>query len=546
MKKNNFQYSKYMIAVFAVICFTACEDFLDRKSQNVFVQDSYYSTPDELITGVTYCYNALWSNDFHLGKFVIGNIVADDATKGGENDAEWPQMNAAAEFRPTPRENIADIVWGPCYSGITRANYMLDFLAKRDFPDESPAGYKLTDRLTGECEFIRAFFSYYMVTIFGEVPYYTRPTVSNITDDLYELKDRSVIWAQIETDLVSASQKLPNQSEYPKEEWGRITKGAAQAFLGKVYLFQKKYDEAAKVLREVAQSPEYSLMDNYGRIFDKGVEFCSESVFEIPFGGTQSSYVSQGDGGLGNGIFQYQAPRGDDGWGYNNPTDDLVNEYETGDARLIYTVTFPQDEFEPGVPLNQPVPKYQHHNRKAYLTKNERVPDYGNIDCHYRIIRLSDVYLMYAEASLLGTSERNTDEAVKYLNKVRERANLAPKVDVKRYKQQITIADVALSMRSYTSDAELLAYIKHERRVELGMEDHRWWDLLRWGETGKMAEYYNRWGNKPCPNGTLDEKGKYHTTWIARFPNHIYPVFPIPQGKIEGTDGKLKQSEYYK
>ncbi|MDR2627449.1 MAG: RagB/SusD family nutrient uptake outer membrane protein [Dysgonamonadaceae bacterium] len=540
------QSSIYIIIFFALIHITACEDFLDRKSQNVFEETTYYSTPDELITGVTYCYNALWRHNFHLCKFIIGNMAADDATKGGENDAEWPQINAAIEFRVTPRENIAELIWEPCYRGITRANYMLDILRKRDFPDESPAGYKLTDRLTGECEFIRAFFSYYLVTLFGDAPYYTRPTISNITDDLYELKDRSVIWAQLEADLLSASQKLPNQSQYPKDEWGRITKGAAQALLGKVYLFQKKYDEAAKILRKVVQSPEYKLLDNYGRIFDKGVEFSTESVFEIPFGGTQFSYVSQDDGGLGNGILQFQARRGDDGWGYNNPTDDLVNEYEAGDPRLIYTIIFPQDEFEPGVPQSHPVPKYQHHSRKAYLTKNERVPDYGNIDYHYRIIRLSDVYLMYAEASLLGNAEKNIDDAVFYLNEVRKRANSTPKVDAKRYKQQITIAAIDLPMRTYTTDYELLAYIKHERRVELGMEDHRWWDLLRWGETGKMAEYYNRWGSIPCPNGTMDEKGKNYNTWIARFPNNTYPVFPIPQTKIEETDGKLKQNEYYK
>lgn len=535
------------LIAFLIMTMPSCVDFLDREPQNVFSQDSYYQTVDEISSGVTYCYNALWTQNFHVGKFVIGNIVADDATKGGENDAEWPQINSAAEFRLTARDNIAELMWEPCYRGITRANFMIDIIESRDFADESPSGYPLKERFIGECQFIRAFFSFYLVTIFGEVPYYTRPTVSNITDDLYESKDRSVVWAQIESDLISAAQKLPNQSEYSKDEWGRISKGAAQALLGKVYLFQKKYDDAAKVLRSVATSPQYSLLDNYGKVFDKGVEFSSESVFEIPFGGTQFSYISQDDGALGTGVLQYQARRdGDDGWGYNNPTDDLANEFESGDPRLVYTVIFPQDEFEAGVPQTHPVPKYQHFNRKAYLSKGERTPDYGNVDYHLRIIRLSDVYLMYAEASLLGTTERNVTEAVKYLNKVRERANKTPKVDSKRYKQQVTIANVDIPMRSYSTDDQLLLDIKHERRVELGMEDHRWWDLLRWGETAKMAEYYNRWGSVPCPNGTMDAKGKSYATWISRFPSNVYPVFPIPQVKIEGTDGKLQQSIYYK
>ena len=135
------------------------------------------------MNGVSYVYNALWTQNFHVGKFVIGNIVADDATKGGENDAEWPEINAAAEFRPTAREDIAELMWEPCYRGITRANCMLDILKDKEFDEESPSGYPIVDRLEGECMFIRAFFSYYLVTVFGEVPYFTVPTISNITDD---------------------------------------------------------------------------------------------------------------------------------------------------------------------------------------------------------------------------------------------------------------------------------------------------------------------------------------------------------------------------
>lgn len=547
MENNNIYRKVLLLTAMSAIFFSSCSDFLDRPPQNAFEKETYYSTEDECVNGVSYVYNALWTQNFHVGKFVIGNIVADDATKGGENDAEWPEINAAAEFRPTAREDIAELMWEPCYRGITRANYMLDILKDKEFDEESPSGYPIVDRLEGECMFIRAFFSYYLVTVFGEVPYFTVPTISNITDDLYEPATREEIWAQIESDLSEASSRLPSRKEYPSDEWGRITKEAAAAMLGKVLLFQKKYDEAAKVLRPVAESPDYYLMSNYGEVFDKGVEFSSESIFEIPFGGTQFAYVSQEDGALGNAVLQYQARReGDDGWGYNNPTDDLVNEFEEGDPRLIYTVIFPKDEFEEGVPQTSAIPKYGHFNRKAYLTKEERVPNYGNVDYHYRIIRLSDVYLMYAEASLLGTQEKNIEDAVEYLNKVRRRANTTPKKDVKRVVQQITVAETDIPMRSYTSDEQLLEDIKHERRVELGMEDNRWWDLLRWDDTGKMADYYAEWGKSPAPNGTMDEKGKYYDSWIARFPAGTYPVFPVPQSKIEGSGGKITQTQYYR
>ncbi len=530
----------------SILFLDSCGDFLSREPQNKFEKESYYSTAEECIGGVNFVYNALWTQNFHVCKFILGNIVADDATKGGENDAEWSEINAAAEFRMTARENVAELMWEPCYRGLTRANYMLDILKDKNFDEESPAGYALIPRLRGECLFIRAFFSYYLVTVFGDVPYWTRPTLSNITDDLYETVPREDIWAQIEADLTEAAQVLPARNEYPNDQWGRITKEAASSFLGKVYLFQQKYDAAAVELRKVISAGGYSLLPDYGDIFDKKNEFSAESIYEIPFGSTQFAYVDQAGGALGQGVSQYQARReGDEGWGYNNPTQDLVNEFEEGDPRLIWTVIFPGDEFEAGKPQTSSVPKYGYFNRKAYLTKAERTPDYGNVDFHYRIIRLSDVYLMYAEASLLGTEQRDVSEALKYLNLVRERASNSSRVDSKRVKQQITVAETVLPQRTYTTDEQLLEDIRHERRVELGMEDNRWWDLLRWNQTGKMQDYYARWGTVTCPNGTMDNKGKDYASWISRFPSGVCPVFPIPQSKIEGSDGKIKQSQYY-
>ena len=537
-----------IFACITAICLmsVSCSDFLKREPQNTFTYNNYYSTVDECLGGVNWVYNALWSQNFHLAKFMIGDIVSDDATKGGENDSEWPELNAALEFRMQPNEEIGSMIWGPCYTGLCRANFMIDILEKKDFTDESPYGYPIVDRMLGECKFIRAFFSYYLVTVFGEVPYFTVPTVSNIPEELYASVDREVIWDQIEKDLYEAVPVLPKRNEYPQEEWGRITTEAASAMLGKVLLFRKKYDEAAVALRAVIEDPQYYLMTDYGEVFDKAVTFSSESVFEIPFGGTQSSYMSQADGALGQGVYQYYARRnGDDGWGYNNPTEDLAEEFEEGDPRLIYTIIFSGDEFEAGVKQEHPVLKYKHLSRKQYLTKEERVPDYGNVDCHYRMIRLSDVYLMYAEASLLGSAERNTDEALKYLNKVRERANTTSKTDPKRVFQEVTIADTDIPMRTYVSDEQLLADIKHERRVELGMEGNRWWDLLRWGETSLLSDYYKYWGSRTCPNGTMDLKGKYYDEWITRFPDGKYPTFPVPQSKIDSSDGKISQTPYY-
>lgn len=135
MENNNIYRKVLLLTAMSAIFFSSCSDFLDRPPQNAFEKETYYSTADECVNGVSYVYNALWTQNFHVGKFVIGNIVADDATKGGENDAEWPEINAAAEFRPTAREDIAELMWEPCYRGITRANYMLDILKDKEFDE---------------------------------------------------------------------------------------------------------------------------------------------------------------------------------------------------------------------------------------------------------------------------------------------------------------------------------------------------------------------------------------------------------------------------
>ena len=115
----------------------------------------------------------------------------------------------------------------------------------------------------------------------------------------------------------------------------------------------------------------------------------------------------------------------------------------------------------------------------------------------------------------------------------------------------MVIADTPLPDVTYTTDEELFKAIKHERRVELAMEDIRYWDMLRWGDLETMSDYYEKWGNGPghtgrlAPDGYPDEKGRDVKAWLARFPKDSYPVFPIPQDAIQNSDNKIKQSIYY-
>lgn len=541
--------SKFIIISICALFLTGCgEDFLERTPQGVFTLDTYYNTTEEINTGLTYCYQAFWISEMQAGRFMVGNMMTQDATKGGASENEGIDIKNNIEYNILPNSSMAYRFWGPCYSGLTRANMMLEMTADKSFNEESPKGYNYLERMRGEMKFIRAFYSWYLVTIFGDVPYFTRATVSNITPDLYETVDRSKIWEQIEKDLVEAIPVLPKRLEYDETDVGRITRGAAQMLLARTYMFNRKYDDAAKVLRDLIENDTYSLTPDYADLFGMEVRFTPERIFEIPFG-EQEFWRTPGLGGYGTVMPQFQTSRDDGGWGYNNPTQDLVNEFEEGDPRLIYTVICEEDQFAKGSEIGG-IARYGYHNRKIYVPLSERVPD-GNLPFNLAMFRIADAYLLYAEASLFGTAERNTDEAVKYINLVRQRASDSSRKDPKRYFQKMVIADTPLPDVTYTTDEELFKAIKHERRVELAMEDIRYWDMLRWGDLDTMSDYYEKWGNGPgntgrlAPDGYPDEKGRDIKTWLSRFPEGTYPVFPIPQDAIQNSDNKIKQSIYY-
>ena len=147
----------YSIIVLMLISLlsVSCSDFWDKEPQGVFTLDSYYQTPDEILTGVTYCYQALWLQEFQSGRFMVGNIMTDDAAKGGPVNEGVDIINSVA-FNILPNTSLADRFWGNCYTGLTRCNLMLDIISKRDFSEENPSGYDLKNRMEGELKFLRA------------------------------------------------------------------------------------------------------------------------------------------------------------------------------------------------------------------------------------------------------------------------------------------------------------------------------------------------------------------------------------------------------
>jgi hypothetical protein len=311
------------------------------------------------------------------------------------------------------------------------------------------------------------------------------------------------VYDTIVDDLTKAIVSLPEKNQYDATELGRATKGAARALLAKVYLFRNDFENAERLALEVINSGIYGLEEVFTDANGVNGEHGIESVFEIGAVGLEN--VS------GNQYANVQGVRGtpNRGWGFNRPTPDLRSSFEEGDPRMKGTIIDLGDVID-GVEIigdaSTPdvitdaqgnVIERETYNRKVWTPGTNVPSQFGH---NRRILRYADVLLMAAEA----LNENNKPaEALVYLNQVRERAregneNILPDIDV-------------------TNQAELRGLIQRERRNELALEGHRFWDLVRWG----LAE------QELGPLGF--QAGKHE-------------LFPVPQNEIDLSQGTMSQN----
>lgn len=496
---------RIVILAVGLSCFAACGDsFLEREPIIGQVEDNFYKTEEDAIAAVNSAYAALQFELTPAGHFrwFWGDIMSDDSDKGGEGDNDQFQLRQLEEFQGPVNTEYLQAEWEADYEGIYRANKVLERVPAIQMNES------LKSRILGEAKFIRAWFHYNLTTIFGNVPLVDKvlsPSEYNIPQS-----SPSELWAFIESDLEDAIEALPPRSGYPLEELGRATKGAAAALLAKAHLYQKEYAEAKAAAEIVVNSGEYQLAEDYASIFTQAGENGPGSVFEIQY--MNASGGNWGRNNANEGTFSnvFQRARGQfQGFGFNIPTQDLVDEffYQEGtelkeDPRLSATVfregeqmgdrgTFTKDATG-GFP-------HDYYTKKVFNNLAEEAP-FGdpnpNGGTNDRVIRYADVLLMHAEASYHVGDE---EVARSSLNLVRQRAG---------------VSDI-----NSTGD-RLLQDIYKERRLELGMEGHRFFDLIR---TDRAAT-------------ELADKG---------FKVGINEIFPIPDLEIVKSNGVYNQNPGY-
>ena len=504
---------------------TSCNDWLMEESPGSTKLEDFFTVGEACVQTVNGCYTPLgWEyNSTYFPEWMIGDIASDDALKGGQNVGDGSDAYDIDNFKTNANNSILRDYYRAKYQGIIRCNLALREVSQYE-PDET-LSQEMKDRLLGEAYCLRAFYYFQLVRIFGGVP-----LVDQVLDsaDKWQQPRASAeeVYAKIISDLELAESMLWDKSKYTDEEAGHVTRGVAQALLLKVNLYRHNYDEAykwgKKFMDDQVATGEYRLFDNYADNFNLAGENGSESVFEIQYMADPMSDYGEGYG-FTRGTFStiLTRPRmsslgGNAGWGWDHPTQNLYDEFEPGDPRREETVGIPDEAGLQEVEVNYLGSPY--YNVKTALYEGGTFPaidHHSRSPLNYRLIRLSDVMLLYAEAAL--ESGKDINAAKTMLETVRSRA-----------RAQSTAANALPSFPGYLGYSDntddLRKAIRHERRVELGMEGHRWFDLVRWGIAAEVMDKDNgTYGSKETPEARAE---------MASFVKGKNELFPIPTEEI--------------
>lgn len=488
------QYKTQMKSSLSILCLlfllSACtDDFIEVDS---FDEDSenFFNSEEDYESALIAAYDILQSTYINV---MLGEIASNNTLAGGESATDVPGIQEIDDMVHTPVNQQLRDIWGWMFAGVNRANYILEFKDKTDFANK--------DIVLAEATFLRAYYYFELVKWFGDVPLAVDQRLLFGAQNVVERTPKAEVYGQIEQDLIFASETLPAT----QTQVGRATQGAALALLGKVYLYQDKFGEAATALETLINTNNYSLLETYDQLFENEFENSVESVFEVQYTDVEGAgfgclQCSEGNVAVGfNGIRNYSGPLFESGFSFNVPTAEVYNLFDPTDLRRDVAIL----DIEAWAAANSDVSfveGFEHtgyYNRKYLARQGDLNTGDANLTNpnNYRAIRYADVLLMAAEALQRGGIDEGRAQG--YLNAVRERAGLAP----------VTV-----------TGPDLLEAIYLDRRLELVGEGHHFFDLVR---TGRAAAA------------------------IDGFTSGKHEVFPIPSIEIELAGNRWAQNPGY-
>lgn len=455
---------KLLYFIAAATMLTACQDFLELAPRSTTNAINFYKTEGDFKTAIVGAYQSFRS---YPGMYIeLSNYRSDEMYLISSTTGNLARFEIS-RFREVADNNIVANAWDNLYSGVARTNDILAFLEGSSISAEAKAQF------TGEARFMRAFHYFNLVRLWGKVPLVLEPI--GASEALRKQRDEvAQVYAAIEDDLLIAVANLPEM--YPSSDAGRATKSAAKALLAKVYLTQEKWAEVRDVLVDIVNK---SLLPKSGDVFDVTKKMNAEILFAVRY---NKDIVGQGHGAWPQAISDTTSQD-------LSPTF-LASFKSTDSRRALY---------------------YYKKEGTLYIVKKFfdtrstiNTTEYGN---DFVLLRQADVQLMYAEA-LNELGYVADGDAFTYLNNIHTRAGLN-----------------AFSSATLTDQTVFRDSLLYERKLEFGLEGHRWFDLLR--TDNALSELTAEFENVPVLNSDVNNIQEFRL------------VFPIPQKEVQKINNEV-------
>lgn len=542
---------KIIILLAFAILFSCSEEWLDTKPKGSASIDNFYNKEgvEDLLIGA---YSNITGHNGRTGEgwassvsnWVWGSVCSDDAYKGS-NPGDQSQINHLEGFTVDAANSYVNDHWRMYFDGVVRTNDVL--VANKFANDMTDNEKKLVE---AQAKFLRAHYYFELTLVHGPVPF-----IDENTEKPESISNDHILWMEIEDDLKFAIENLPIKWS----DKGRPTQWAAKTFLGKVYLFQKKYVEAKALLEDVYRNGGFSLVDDYVHNYLVAKNNNQESIFEIQFA------VNDGYTANANSADGINGPHFMGSSGFFQPSHSLVSAHRVNDSGLpllddIYTAddilpySITGDKVlytgfidprldigigRPGVPIfdwgihkgnswvRNPNNGGPYINKKQMFLKSEKGTAnslsgriFFNAN-NYRKYKLSHVILWLAECE---TEIGSLSEATRLVNLIRNRAKNS---EVVRFDDGTPAANYLIE--PYPEDFSSKDYarkaIQMEMRIEFSMEGMRFFDLVRWGIIDSVLNNYL--GVEATRMGYLEGK---------HFTKGQHEIWPIPQVQIDITN----------
>ncbi len=514
--------TKYIISGLLILAISACtkKDLTNLQPDGMITPSTFYITDEQAMEALYAAYDPLQFEVWTGSTFMWGSIASDDATAGGADQSDQLDFQLVDRFQLTPYTSKDQNNWQAYkqwWQLVARSNYVIYNMKLND---------DIAKSAIDQAYFLKAFGYFQLTRLYGGLPIIDKVPIST---DKFPRASQTETWAAIERYLnkALADGKMPVRSLGADPDDGEATLAAAQTLLGKVYLYEGKYQECINILKQVDGNSQYSLEPIFMNVFAPGNKHGKESIFEINFSNINYNSAGWDNTANSNTIYTLLAPRTDGtqeipapatfswGWGMNQPTQKLAAAFDAmGDTARKNHSMVSSDSINNIFAMAGKTTIFQNSETGWWDLKHARQKGWfaatNQVNQNLIVFRLADVYLMLAEAYNKTGDDNN---ALLYLNKVRVRAKLSA---------------------ASGSGSDLLQKIKDERRLELCLEGDRYFDLVRWGDAATVltAESYE-------PSASSFASGTPGTVTNG--------LFPIPQQEINayGNTANFTQNPGY-